>query len=93
MLYTNGSVFHLKQFVQSIASHEKMVRPVRQTWTLHLQCAKHTQHVMHANGGLQDDIKKSIFKNGIGLNVKKYKNKLEMKEIWKQINGSSVIRE
>ena len=26
-------------------------------------------------------------------NVKKYKNKLEMKEIWKQIKGSSVIRE
>ena len=24
---------------------------------------------------------------------KKYKNKLEMKEIWKQIKGSSVIRE
>ena len=27
------------------------------------------------------------------LNVKKYESKLEMKEIWKQIKGSNVIRE
>ena len=25
--------------------------------------------------------------------LKKYKNKLEMKEIWKQIKGSGIIRE
>ena len=25
--------------------------------------------------------------------LKRYKNKLEMKEIWKQVKGSSVIRE
>ena len=36
----------------------------------------------------------SILKIGIGFECqKKYENKLEMKEIWKQIKGSSVIRE
>ena len=35
--------------VRAVASHKKMVRPVQQTWTLHHQCAKHTQHAMHAN--------------------------------------------
>ena len=37
--------------IRAVASHKKMVRPVQQTWTLHHQCAKHTQHAMHANAG------------------------------------------
>ena len=45
-------------------SHKKMVRPVQQTWTLHQQCAKHTQHAKHANargsGGMPP---KKILKN------------------------------
>ena len=38
-----------------------------------------------------DDIKKfSILENGIGIECQKYTSKLEMKEIWKQMKGSSV---
>ena len=42
-----------------------------------------------------DDINKflNFKKMEKGSNIKKYENKLEMKEIWKQIKGSSVIRE
>ena len=47
---------------RAVASHKKMVKPVQQTWTLHHQCAKHTQHATYANargsGGIHAPQKK-----------------------------------